>query len=135
MNKPTPAVIYHFTPAAHYDGSGPSEDYCPAYYEEEGFIHATAEPEWVERMANKILKDMQEAVYLLEIETAKVRAETIMEQAKNGHWFPHIFGGLNRDAVRRKVVLQRGADGLYVFPAEWLPAAEAGHVVQREEEA
>lgn len=120
MTPKVPPVIYHFTLASYFDLTDPTEDYYPVYYEEEGFIHSTAEPEWVERMANKILGECRDKAYLLEIETAKIKPKTIMEQAKNGHWFPHIFGGLNRDAILRKTTLERGADGLYLFPSEWL---------------
>ena len=117
MTPDVPEVIYHFVPAAVFDGADPDELYYPDGFAEEGFIHTTVEPEWVEKIADRVLADHRGEVYLFEIDTELVLAEIRMEQAK-GHWFPHIYGGLNRDAIRRTAALVRDTDGYFRFPNE-----------------
>ena len=117
MSKPVPAIIYHMTTAESYaidDGEG---GYKPDYFDAEGFIHTCAEPEWVERIGARVFADDAD-ILLLEVDTTRVTSEIIVEAAKN-HWFPHIFGSLNRDAVLRSAVMARDADGAPVFPAAW----------------
>jgi uncharacterized protein (DUF952 family) len=122
MSPDAPATTYHLVPADYFDATDHERDYYPSYFAEEGFIHTTAEPEWVERIANRVLAEYDGRVYLIEIELARVRADVRIEQAKNGHWFPHIYGGLNRDAIRRTALLERDAAGGYRFPEAWLTA-------------
>ncbi|MBT3265872.1 DUF952 domain-containing protein [Candidatus Poribacteria bacterium] len=117
MAQPVPAIIYHMTTAESYAVDDAHGGYKPEYFDEEGFIHTCAEPEWVERIGARVFAADTD-ILLLEVETARVRAEIIVEAAKN-HWFPHIFGSLNRDAVLRSSVMARDADGSPVFPPDW----------------
>lgn len=117
MTKPVPAIIYHMTTEESYavdDGEG---GYKPDYFEGEGFIHTCAEPEWVERIGARVF-DADAEILLLEVDTSRVRSRIVVEAARN-HWFPHIFGPLNRDAVNRAVVMERDDSGSLVFPAAW----------------
>lgn len=118
MTPTLPGRFYHLVSAAYWHASDPNSDYYPAYFADEGFIHATIEPEQVERIANRIFGDSTDAVLLLEIETAKVLAEIRLEESK-GHWYPHIYGGLNRAAVRRVGTMTRDTDGRLRFPTDW----------------
>jgi uncharacterized protein (DUF952 family) len=117
MARPVPAVIYHMTTGASYAIDDADGGYKPDYFEQEGFIHTCAEAEWVERIGARVF-DGDADILLLEVDTSLVRAEIIVEAAKD-HWFPHIFGALNRDAVTRSAVMGRDASGSPVFPPEW----------------
>jgi uncharacterized protein (DUF952 family) len=113
-----PPRIYHLVTATYLESVASDAEYFPHYFDEEGFIHATMEPEWVEKVANRIFANMDGEVKLLEVDTAKVQAEIRLEESK-GHWYPHIYGGLNWDAILRTATLPRDADGHYHFPTEW----------------
>ena len=117
MAQPVPTIIYHMTTEASYAVDDADGGYKPDYFDEEGFIHTCAEPEWVERIGARVFPADAD-ILLLEVDTARVRAEIIVEAAKD-HWFPHIFGSLNRDAVLRSSVMKRDDNGVPVFPVDW----------------
>jgi uncharacterized protein (DUF952 family) len=115
--KAVPAIIYHMTTEESHAVDDGDDGYKPDCYDEEGFIHTCTEPEWVELIGARVFPPEAD-ILLLELDTARVRAEIIVEPAKD-HWFPHIFGPLNRDAVLRSSVMVRDADGSPVFPPDW----------------
>jgi uncharacterized protein (DUF952 family) len=104
--------IYHLTPRSVWERD-PSRPYEAASLAGEGFIHCSY-AEQVARSANRFYADATDLL-LLTVDTSRLISPLREEPAGNGEVFPHIYGPLNRDAVRSAVPLVRGADGLWMF--------------------
>ncbi|MDZ8188925.1 MAG: DUF952 domain-containing protein [Nostoc sp. ChiSLP02] len=82
----------------------------------EGFIHCSRSTQIV-KVANRFFNNQKDLV-LLFIDADKVEAEIRDEEAEIGELFPHIYGGLNIDAVYQAIDFTSGEDGLFELPQE-----------------
>ena len=81
----------------------------------DGFIHCST-PEQVVQVANLRFRGESGFVLLL-IDPDKVKAEIIYENLEGGQQlFPHIYGGLNCDAVVKVAEFEPGPDGYFTLP-------------------
>jgi uncharacterized protein (DUF952 family) len=83
----------------------------------EGFIHCTAEPPMLERVANSFYRREVGEWLILLIDLDQVAAPVRWEAA-DGHLFPHVYGPIEREAVVRVAPFPRQADGSYQLPEE-----------------
>lgn len=72
------------------------------YYEadslySEGFIHASF-AEQLEQTLKIYFKGFEEVI-ILTIDEAKLETELRVEASRNGEFFPHIYGRLNKSAI------------------------------------
>lgn len=111
-------MIYHLLPRARWERQPPDELYSAASLADEGFIHCTAERDWLLRVANHFYRDEPGEWVALVIDEARVSSEIRWEMA-DGHRFPHIYGPLNLDAIIHSVSLPRGEDGEFLLPLGW----------------
>lgn len=111
-----PAYIYHICrqdewaaaqAAGRYDGS--SQDRA------DGFIHFSAADQVVASAARH--RAGQDGLVLLTVDAAALGAALKWEPSRGGALFPHLYGALPLDAVRRADDLPLGADGRHRFPA------------------
>lgn len=120
----TQDTIYHLVVESKFQAEG--NEYLPARFGLDGFIHCTGDPETVLAVANDYFSAVEEPVLVLIIETAKVIAEVRFEppapvegggtsHLEQAQLFPHIYGPLNMDAVTGIGVLQK-IDGQYRWP-------------------
>jgi uncharacterized protein (DUF952 family) len=110
------STIYHLTPVDYYEGFGPNEDFLPAEFEADGFIHCSASEEQMLDVANRFYKAAPGNFLLLVIDEAAVRADVRHEDAApepDGNLYPHVYGPLNRDAIREVRPMLREADGTF----------------------
>jgi uncharacterized protein (DUF952 family) len=73
-----------------------------ARLEEVGFIHCSATPDQVRRVAEAIYRDCGSPLVVLEIDADAARragAEVRMEDGGDGELFPHLYGPLQTDWV------------------------------------
>jgi uncharacterized protein (DUF952 family) len=83
----------------------------------EGFIHCSTIDQVID-VAN-FLEPYSEEMQLLEIDESKLRAELRYEDAMNtGVLFPHIYGGVNRDAIVAEYHLDWDGEDGYQLPEE-----------------
>jgi uncharacterized protein (DUF952 family) len=94
--------------AARYGGS--SQDRA------DGFIHFSAADQVVASVAKH--RAGQDGLVIVEVDPARVGAGLVWEVSRGGALFPHVYGGLARDAVTRVAELPLGSDGRHVFPWE-----------------
>ncbi len=100
----------------------PTQDNCykPSNFEEEGFIHCTAEGSTTLLVLEDYFAELSKSnvILILEIDIARLKAEVKyeppapiqgagMSHAKDGLLFPHIYGDLNIDAVVGAGVVER----------------------------
>jgi len=66
----------------------------------DGFIHLSCR-EQVRRTIQKHFAGLSDLV-ILEFSAEELGAALVMEEARNGSLFPHLYGTLRRDSVRRR---------------------------------
>src|SRR3990172_7165718 len=96
-NQKKMTLTYHLVPQKYFDALDAREDYVPADFAREGFIHCTDGADEMARTANRYYKSETEPFYYLYVDKARVRAP--MRYDDPGHLYPHIYGALNRAAI------------------------------------
>jgi len=109
------AIIFHITTRGAWDAAKAAGTYWPEAFAAEGFIHCST-PAQVVRVADARFRGRRELV-LLAINTERVAPEIVYENLEGGpELFPHIYGGLNADAVVEVLEFEPGADGHFTLP-------------------
>ncbi len=93
------------------------EEYAGDTLKTEEFIHCSTLDQVI-GVANQRFNG-QTGLVLLCIETDLAKTEIRYENLEGGKkLFPHIYGALNRDAIRKLVYLTPGEDGNFILPVE-----------------
>jgi uncharacterized protein (DUF952 family) len=77
--------------------------------EEEGFIHCSF-PEQVQATADRYYRGRDDIV-LLRIDPDRLGVEVVVEEARSGERFPHVYGPIPVDAVTSAQPVPMGPDG------------------------
>lgn len=111
----TADLIYHMCKRAEWDAAraagryeGSSQDAA------DGFIHFSTAEQIVESAAKH--RAGQADLVLIEVAAGQLGPALRWEQSRGGQLFPHLYGKLPLDAVRRVTELPLGADGRHRFP-------------------
>lgn len=107
---------YHLAPAADWQRQQTNLCYVPERFEDEGFIHCTDSIEEVIAVGNRYYLSDPRPYVLLEIDCGSVAASIVYEDA--GMQFPHIYGALELDAIRRILPVIRAEDGRFLSIGE-----------------
>ncbi len=105
-------MIYHLTTPTAWQRAAP-EAYLAPSLETEGFIHCSNQDQ-VARVANLFYAGQPELLALC-IEAERLQSPLKDEDPGVNELFPHVYGPINRDAIREVRPLERGADGEWVF--------------------
>ncbi len=90
--------IYHVTTKKEWEQGKLNNEYKPAGYDQEGFIHCSIEKQ-VTGVLDRFYKG-QTGLVKLKIEKAKVQRPVLFELAADlDELFPHIYGPLNIDSI------------------------------------
>ena len=112
-------MTFHLVPEdvwlAQKDGSG----YLPDGFSEEGFIHCTDGQELVIEVGNRYYQDDPRPYLVLEVDLERVVAPVVCEDDERR--YPHIYGPLERHAVRGIFRIERAADGTFIAIGEPAP--------------
>jgi uncharacterized protein (DUF952 family) len=81
----------------------------------DGFIHFSTAAQIVASAAKH--RAGQAGLVLLTVDAAALESGLRWEAAREGQLFPHLYGDLPCDRVRRVDPLPLGADGRHVFPS------------------
>jgi uncharacterized protein (DUF952 family) len=122
-------IIYHLTPAEYFNSLPADQPYRPREFDRDGFIHCTKGEERLLLVADTIYRRVPGDFLALVIDERKVTSPLKYENV-GGILFPHIYGGLNRDAIVRVVTMGRRADGTFLPVGE--PDAAAEHAQMTE---
>lgn len=125
--------IFHLTPAGYYYHQPEDQPYQPVAFMREGFIHCTAGVDKLLQVANYYFADLPDELLVLEIDPARLTAPLVFEPpvlaapgpvnrdrsyaADPQLLFPHIYGPLNRQAIKRCFTLQRDSTGQWQLTA------------------
>lgn len=109
--------MFHIIESQDWAQAQESNEYVPARYESEGFIHLSGRHQ-VLHPANLFYQG-RENLLLLEIDAESLTSDLIYEPGSNGETqlFPHLYGPLNLDAVRVVHDFPCEVDGAFSLPA------------------
>jgi uncharacterized protein (DUF952 family) len=119
-------AIFHLVTESDFQTRCNGNEYIPALFEQDGFIHCTAEPDTLLAVANDYFSDVEEPVLVLDIDLEQVKAKLKFEPPSpiaggggshvlEGLLFPHIYGPLNLDAIIETRKLRR-KQGRFFWP-------------------
>lgn len=111
------SFIYHLAPKTRWETWPEDKPYFPVDYETEGFIHCTSGDELMLKVANRFYKNVSGDFVLLVLDTTKLKDPTTVkweEASEFAALFPHIYGGIDRQAVVEVRSMKRADDGTFV---------------------
>jgi uncharacterized protein (DUF952 family) len=109
------ATIFHITTRDGWKRAEVEGIYRAESLAAEGFIHCSTR-EQVVRTANRFFRG-HTGLVLLSIDTERVAAEIRYENSEgDGQMFPHIYGELNIDAVKRALEFEPDREGFFALP-------------------
>lgn len=132
--------VFHMVEAKRWDETiAAGTVYYPPTYEADGFTHGTSNPEKLLTVANHFYTDIAGDWYCLQMTVKSLRetgVETIYEpaaavgntasnnEASSGELFPHIYGGIDPDAVINSYPITRDDQGGFVSIKDIHPAEQ-----------
>ena len=109
------AIIFHIARSEAW-ANRDAGSYRPEMFPVDGFVHCSTADQVV-KVADVRFRGQKDLV-LLCIDTDKVKAEIRYENLEGGQeLFPHIYGGINTDAVVQVAEFKPGAEGYFTLPA------------------
>ncbi|KXZ52180.1 hypothetical protein GPECTOR_10g809 [Gonium pectorale] len=101
--------------------------YFPPTYEQDGFIHLTADPKFLLGIGNHFYRTVQGEFLLLVLEPERLAAKVVFEpaapvgtksaeglSAEEAPLFPHLYGTIDYGAVTAELPIQRDAEGAFL---------------------
>jgi uncharacterized protein (DUF952 family) len=129
------AEVYHIVPREDWEAAQTKGEYRPASVDAQGFVHCSTRAQ-VAPTANRYFHG-EDGLVLLCIDTAMVTSPLRFEppdmpghEAGDHELFPHLYGALNLDAVRRVLPFPCHADGSFSLPAALADASRPNPVLQ-----
>ena len=107
-----PAVTLHLVPEDVWLAREDKSRYLPDGFSSEGFIHCTHGHDVLIEVGNRYYRDDPRPYLVLEVDLEQVAA--LVKYEDDERRFPHIYGPLERHAVRRIFRIERSADGTFV---------------------
>jgi uncharacterized protein (DUF952 family) len=106
------AATLHLVPEDVWLAQRDDSRYLPEGFSGEGFIHCTHGDDVVIEVGNRYYRDDPRPYLVLELDLERVSAPVIYEDDERR--YPHIYGPLERHAVRRVCRIERAVDGTFV---------------------
>jgi uncharacterized protein (DUF952 family) len=108
------AIIFHITTRNAWESAKGQGSYRPEAFPIDGFIHCSTRNQVIQ-VANARFRG-KSGLVLLAIDTDKVKPRIVYENLEGGQQlFPHIYGGLNTDAVAEVLEFEPGEDGYFTL--------------------
>lgn len=90
-------MIYHITTVTDWDSRPNQGDFFSKDFDREKFIHCCT-PDQLAGVLDRYFKNQNNLV-LIHLDETRLRAELKYEPATNNELFPHLYGGINPEAV------------------------------------
>lgn len=111
-------VILHLVDAVTWDAAAPAEPFHPASLATEGFVHCTGDEATLLRVADTFYRQLPGELLVIDLDEDALTSVVVWEDpvpappaGSTVTQFPHVYGPLDRAAVRRVRRLVRRADG------------------------
>lgn len=105
-------ITLHMTPSEVWAGQSGAANYRPEAFEREGFVHCTDDEAVLLEVANRYYRADPRSYVVLDVDLARVSAPAIYED--EARWFPHVYGPIEREAVRRVRRMVRADEGAFI---------------------
>lgn len=92
-------MLFHVAKASNWEKYKHGGTYFSETFDTENFIHLS-EVSQVKGVLGRYYKN-QDNLLILCIEKEKLKSELIYEKATNNEYFPHLYGGLNINAISK----------------------------------
>jgi uncharacterized protein (DUF952 family) len=107
-------IIYHLVKPQYWNTQKENAAYFSETFNEETFIHASTKAQ-LNATANRYYKN-ETTVVLLEIDTNLLISELKYEYSPSVQQdFPHIYGGINKEAIVKIDLLEKNIDDNWSF--------------------
>ena len=106
-------LIYHLVPVDYWEAQPIEQSYVPVDYVREGFIHCTKGADQMVIVANRYYRNDPRVWLVLVLDEQAITSEIKYELGGDGQFYPHIYGPLNRDAIREAKRMPRNVDGTF----------------------
>jgi uncharacterized protein (DUF952 family) len=103
-------LAYHLVAREDFDPA--ADEWVPAAFADEGFIHLTRRLAIIHEVANRYYRADPRPYLLLTIDLDRATAPWRYDAA--GDEYPHLYGPLNREAVIDSRALARAEDGTFL---------------------
>ncbi|MGF1602981.1 MAG: DUF952 domain-containing protein [Thermosynechococcaceae cyanobacterium] len=124
----SPTSIYHLVPASQLKAGIEGAVYMPQRFALDGFVHCAESPITTVAVANDYFATLDEPLAVLEIDPLRLSAPLKFEapaplsggtaHLKMASLFPHVYGPIDRAAIRSAAVL-RQVDDQYIWPSDF----------------
>jgi uncharacterized protein (DUF952 family) len=105
-------LTYHLVPEDVWLAHQGSAMYHPERFAEEGFVHCTDGEDLLIEVGNRYYQGDPRAYLVLDVDLDALAAEAIYED--EARLYPHVYGPIERHAVRRVRRVERHADGSFI---------------------
>jgi uncharacterized protein (DUF952 family) len=105
-------MIYHVVVPAFWKSQENNEFYFSETFATEGFIHCSTEQQ-LEGVLQRYYANAGEVIKLT-LDEEELTSPLLYEEATNNELFPHIYGGINQDAITAIDTL------VEIFPGEFI---------------
>ncbi|MFE9256926.1 DUF952 domain-containing protein [Streptomyces sp. NPDC006879] len=110
-------MIFHVVTQADWTAE-PELPYAPQDLESVGFVHCSADRPTAVAIAGRHYRDEPGPLLAVEIDERALTCEVSREGATSAR-YPHVYGPIERAAVRRVWEIRREADGTPVDLVPW----------------
>ncbi len=104
-------LIIHLCPQSEWTAAQQSGEYRDDSLQQNGFIHCSR-PDQILMVANHYYQGVSDAL-LLWVDPSRVKSDIRWEGAPGGELFPHIYGPIELEAVKKVTQLRADEDGVY----------------------
>lgn len=95
-------IIYHIVSKAQWEAQQDASSYYAEHFEKEQFIHASTRSQ-LNATANRYYQQ-ETSIYVLHIDTTLLTVALKYERSASlQEDFPHIYGGINKEAIIKAV--------------------------------
>jgi uncharacterized protein (DUF952 family) len=107
-------ITFHLVSLSYFESTDPAQDYSPAAFSSDGFIHCTDDRLEMARIANEFYAQESPPHVYLYIDKTRVASALRYDDPERRN--PHIYGPLNRDAIIAVRQARRDASGCFLPP-------------------
>ncbi|MGF1591387.1 MAG: DUF952 domain-containing protein [Pleurocapsa sp.] len=110
-------LLYHITSAAEWNDAQATGEYKPLNFAGDRFIHCSYSHQLL-TVAHRFYRG-QSGLVILVIESSKINSSLIEENLEGGtELYPHLYGVLPIEAVKKAISFPCNADGSLSLPEE-----------------
>jgi uncharacterized protein (DUF952 family) len=109
-------ITFHLLPEEAWLAHQGRESYTPEHFAAEGFVHCTDGEEHLLEVGNRYYQADSRPYLVLDVDLDRVGSPAIYED--DAQRYPHVYGPIDRHAIRRVRRVERAADGSFVAIGE-----------------